>query len=229
MRVSQIVSAVSWKHAVGEVLLIVVGISIALSVDSWWQGQQERQEEDVMLSQVLATLRSDRAALATISTDVQNRASLLTELQRHLERELPYADSLTFNLRALRRWQTSTVSTAAYEDLKGRGLDLVSNQELRWMLIDYFDRQVPLLEDYDRFDQDLTMSYSSTVLQRHLMWSDDVYLPVDYSRMVEDTEFRYMVGHREEIMRQGTVRRYQAILSASDDLIAALEAALADR
>jgi hypothetical protein len=61
------------------------------------------------------------------------------------------------------------------------------------------------------------------------MWSDDVYLPVDYSRMVEDPEFRYMVGHREEIMRQGTVGRYQTILSASDDLISALEAALADR
>ena len=34
-RVSRIVTAVNWRYAVGEVLLIVVGILIALAVADW--------------------------------------------------------------------------------------------------------------------------------------------------------------------------------------------------
>jgi hypothetical protein len=45
MRVSRLVSAPNWRYAIGEILLIVVDVSIALAASSWYEGRLERRNE----------------------------------------------------------------------------------------------------------------------------------------------------------------------------------------
>jgi hypothetical protein len=49
MRVSRLVSAPNWRYAVGEVVLIVVGVTIGLAASSWYEGRQERRDELLVL------------------------------------------------------------------------------------------------------------------------------------------------------------------------------------
>ncbi len=49
----------NWKYAFGEVLLIVVGVSIALAASSWYENRQLRGVEISALAQLQATLRED--------------------------------------------------------------------------------------------------------------------------------------------------------------------------
>ena len=39
----------NWKYAIGEVLLIVTGITVTLAVDAWYGERQERNEEANLL------------------------------------------------------------------------------------------------------------------------------------------------------------------------------------
>ena len=59
MRGSRIVSALNWRYAVGEVLLIVIGVSIALAANSWWEDRKAREEELAMLAQLKSALEVD--------------------------------------------------------------------------------------------------------------------------------------------------------------------------
>ena len=59
MRVSRIFAAANWRHAVGEVFLIVVGVSIALAASSWYEDLQLRDDEAAALAELQATLRED--------------------------------------------------------------------------------------------------------------------------------------------------------------------------
>lgn len=66
MRLNRLVRSVSWKHAFGEVLLIVIGITIALAVNSWWEDQQDRRSEDLILRQLHAALQADLIDLEAV-------------------------------------------------------------------------------------------------------------------------------------------------------------------
>lgn len=59
MPVSRIIRATNWKYAVGEVFLIVVGITLALMATSWYENWQERRYESLVLGQLKVALESD--------------------------------------------------------------------------------------------------------------------------------------------------------------------------
>ena len=222
MRVVKLFHVIDWKSAIAELVLIVLGISIALGVDSWWENRQVYGEEVSLLNQILTTLQEDRQSLQETLGGVTDRAERLTVLENHLIDKLPYDDSLMDNFLALRVWQTSHVRKAPYESLKARGLDIVSNRELRLLLINYYDSEVPRLEGRDKTDRDLTLAYSSSVLQKHILWVGDSYTPVDYELMLKDPEFRYMLTHKAILIRLGTSPSYEQMIERTDQLIAAL-------
>ena len=61
-------------YAVGEILLVVIGILIALQVDTWNQWRQERQMEQVVLRQ----LRDDfQANLAQLDQKMRMRKAII--------------------------------------------------------------------------------------------------------------------------------------------------------
>jgi hypothetical protein len=56
---------VKWKHVIGELLLIVVGVLLALAVNNWNTTRQTRREELSLLKQLRASLAIDLANLRT--------------------------------------------------------------------------------------------------------------------------------------------------------------------
>ena len=39
------IATINWKYGLGELALIIVGVSIALAANSWYQNEVERQLE----------------------------------------------------------------------------------------------------------------------------------------------------------------------------------------
>ena len=47
------------KYAIGEIILVVIGILIALQINNWNQDRLDRNFETVMLKEVKSSLESD--------------------------------------------------------------------------------------------------------------------------------------------------------------------------
>lgn len=121
------------RYALGEILLVVIGILIALQVNTWNEWRQERQEEQVVLRQ----LRDDyRANLAQLDQKIRMRGYILNASQFILHSidhpESARRDSLIGNLSIL---LIDPTFDPIENDLSSNGdLRLITNQKLKRML-----------------------------------------------------------------------------------------------
>ena len=147
MRPSRIISAANWKYALGEVLLIVVGVSIALAASSWYENRQLRVVEISALAQLQATLREDLDRITgrydTIGRVNQGIASFVD----HIETGNLKQAEITSGIGSIGRFVTLNIRNGPYETLKGRGLDLISNQSLRVKITSLYEDEIPNLVD----------------------------------------------------------------------------------
>jgi hypothetical protein len=95
MRLGQPGSSLPWKRLLAEFAVIVVGVLIALAVDSWWERHQERNQAEQYLQQLLADFQeTERRLRATIAEDTKRRDRVNLVISRALRGPLPPADSL---------------------------------------------------------------------------------------------------------------------------------------
>ena len=81
----RMISAPNWRYAVGEVVLIVVGVTIALAGTSWYEGRQERRDEILVLQQLRQTLSEDIVEIESIWESTRQREQNIMALLDHLE------------------------------------------------------------------------------------------------------------------------------------------------
>lgn len=118
-------------YAFGEVVLVVIGILIALLINSWYTDIQQRKIEKKYLTEIRNNLLSD---LVDIDFNLNfNKARLKSNkvVLQFLNREIPYSDSLTFHLANIMYTTRTLANTSAYENVKSRGLEIISNDSLR--------------------------------------------------------------------------------------------------
>jgi hypothetical protein len=140
-RSARILEFVSLKQGIAEVALIFVGISLALAADGWNDRRLDREDETELLIEIAASLRNDLGKIETDLSYVEEKDAHLERLENHIQSGQPYDDDLARSFSYVRTWQTSRLNTAAFEALKSRGLDVVSDRALRISLIDFFRHQ----------------------------------------------------------------------------------------
>lgn len=77
-----------FKYAIGEILLVVIGILIALGVNNWNEKRKEKNKEVVYLNRLMSNLSYD----VSLYKQIMQRDSLLLESMTNLE------DGLTSNV-----------------------------------------------------------------------------------------------------------------------------------
>ena len=110
-------------YALGEIVLVVFGILIALWISNWNEQQKVREFEREMLAQVRSNLVMDRDNLSGI---IINAKRAIRSSNKILALE-PYS--------------------TPPDSLKSKGLDQVSNKELRLLLGTYYDNVVYAIRD----------------------------------------------------------------------------------
>ncbi|WP_165764783.1 DUF6090 family protein [Winogradskyella aurantia] len=129
-----------FKYAIGEIILVVIGILIALQINNWNETRKERAFELEMLRSFKTSLTTD---LADINYNIaKHQASLLacdSILELMTSSNQIHEDALS-ELFAKAFFVTRFVySSSAFESLKAKGVNIISNQKLRKKIIDVYD------------------------------------------------------------------------------------------
>lgn len=135
-----------FKYAIGEIVLVVVGILIALQINNWNQQRLKSNQE----YKLLLELRTD---LEITQNELKQDISNLDSVYGITENLIKYLDTInqanydkddykrsfmaaTFNFKLYPR-------TIAFENLKSLGIELVQNDSIRNLILDIFDRRLP--------------------------------------------------------------------------------------
>ena len=186
-------------YALGEIVLIVVGILIALQINDWAEDRNDRRFERKTLTQIRTNLQADHAELTAI---LENRRVAVQSIDRILAIEDPESpdDNLKTWLADVMQFDRFYSISNAYEVLKSRGLDIVRDDGLRTTLGVYYDswaREIQLhnkdietgfishwvpviIADIDEFDWDvLAKPYDATALLNDVKFVSTLKLEQD--------------------------------------------------
>lgn len=128
-------------YAVGEILLVVVGILIALQVNTWNEGKENRRKERAFYQSILADLESDQQNLEGLTKFYQNRIDHLTWLLTMVRNPDLAVDPAIFgkHTEPLYYNESAISFNAAFEASKNTGaFDRFSNKNLIKQLVEYY-------------------------------------------------------------------------------------------
>lgn len=132
----------SWQGALGEILLIFVGISLALVFENWNEDRRTRSQERAFVGQILDDLRRTRDELTRDDFPALRVQALAhDDIVTSVYGAGPIdTDSLTRSFtRLIAHGSVLYPQTAAYESLKSTGVDLIEDDSLRMAITGFFE------------------------------------------------------------------------------------------
>jgi hypothetical protein len=180
-----------FRYAIGEILLVVIGILIALQIDNWNEWRKERVKEQEVLSELKENLQRNIEDLNDTMEQARRFNASRTITFSALENNLPYHDSLAVHfLFAGLTITKPTISRSGYEMLQNQGYDIITSIKLRKEIVQLFEgtyatyeRKLssgnvdPLVEDMTRYFRKYFKLVNSPPYRR---------VPLDYSELIRD-------------------------------------------
>jgi len=128
-------------YAVGEILLVMIGILLALQVNNWNEGRKDRILEKEVLIALKQTLESNitivEGRVKYFNTALESGKIIIAVI----DSKLPYNDSLGFHFsRAVNGYGgADVISAVGYEALKSGGFGLIMNTPLKNDILELFE------------------------------------------------------------------------------------------
>ena len=138
-----------FKYAIGEIVLVVIGILIALQINNWNEQKKLKVQEVEALTEIISdlTINNNQFNLALNSKNrrgnIGNTLSSLHIIIDHLKSKEVYHDSLDKHIGIL-NYSLNYINykTSGYESLSSMGLDLIKNSKLRSEIGEYFTSSI---------------------------------------------------------------------------------------
>jgi len=230
MRIFGTAKEFNWKYAVGEVLLIVVGVSIALATNSWYENRQLRSDEIAALTQLQATLREDLKGITRTHETMGRINQEISLFVSVIESDQSNKYDLTKGIRSNTRFVTLHPSNGPYESLKARGIDLISNKSLRTTITSLYEDEIPNLVEDSIIDRQLVREIMlPAILEWAWLDSTDNWIPKDTVAEGWRSDLATLGRHRARTLNRFYLPSFERTIELMREALADIDAELTQR
>jgi hypothetical protein len=142
-----------FKYAIGEIVLVVIGILIALQINNWNENRKLRKEEKQILTILKTEYLYNRLELNRSIGKAERMYQRSDSLLNMYQEEINEYDEIKLKrlIRSLISYPTFDPSNGALNDLIGSGrLNIIQNELLRLRLSQWFGMLQDVKEDEQR-------------------------------------------------------------------------------
>jgi hypothetical protein len=181
------------RYAIGEIVLVVIGILIALSINNWNENQKQYRLEINLLTEMKENLLNDLEDIRhNIEEDIETMYSNKLILN-HIENGFPYEDSLSVHFGRLPRTSIMVVNNSAYENLKSIGFNLIGNDLLRRRITNLYSARYEYIDDVNinannKIIWDLLHPMLLNIIDSNVVLEDAI--PTDFESLQNNAEFK---------------------------------------
>ena len=134
-----------FRYAIGEIILVVIGILIALQVNNWNNNINSRNEEKMAILEIYQSLKFEFEDVIPYQV---NRSKILeqgiTTFLNLREEKVTISDTVFERLwDEINMGSRFTYESGPFEAVKNRGLNLISNDSVRAMLVNLYETTFP--------------------------------------------------------------------------------------
>ena len=211
-------------YALGEILLVVIGILIALQVNNWNEQRKDRVAEQKILIGLLEDLAVNMDRLNNDISLEQRTIRQARKIIQHLDERKPYDPSLDVVFSEAVYSPDIIIASSSYESLKLKGIDIVQNELLKKKIVQLFDvNYIHLIAETVRLENQFWPSSVLPMIHKHFRETEFRKLtPTNYEALMEDTTYKNMVMHRVHFRKLALDLKSQA-LKDTEELIRLIE------
>jgi hypothetical protein len=195
-------------YAIGEIVLVVIGILIALQINNQNEYRKERAEEIKMLENFKTTIKGDFNEVSGFSKAFDETDRAIYYLLKHMEGNLEYNDSLKTHFRQTTALFSPKIDQEVFATLSSTDLNIISNDNLKNEIISYYsfakrvfdvrmNRYANIMEDASKniFSSRFNELWGNT-------WDDPHYIdnlqhktmtPKNYEELKKDEEYLFFL------------------------------------
>lgn len=151
------------KYAIGEIVLVVIGILIALQINNWNELNKERANEKIILNEIRDNLKFDLKDFESNIANLQNKAISSKSILKILESNSDYNDSIGYFFFYLKTYPHFSNKSNGYNLLQSKGLDIIQNDSIRKSITDLYEDRYQYLKTYEKERIDYNNSLENKV------------------------------------------------------------------
>ena len=123
-------------YAIGEIILVVIGILIALQINNWNENRKLKGEEIKLLQNFKSSIETDTLRMNSYINLFSKVEKTINRIDLHLETDLPYNDSLNFAFSTAIFWPS--IDQEIFATLTSTDLNNISNDSLKKEITTYY-------------------------------------------------------------------------------------------
>jgi hypothetical protein len=218
------------KYAIGEIVLVVIGILIALSINNWNEERQIKIEE---ISHLLELKTNLEVTLDNFKNDTLFNSKSIEQLRKieyYVAQDLPYSKDLDAAFAMFGNWQSPYPISTAYTTLKTKGLDIISNKVLRNKIVHIYEYEFVILSrDYDQGEWKI-IEVANQFLYKHIKAKNSKQNagPNDFENLKTENQFSNIVS-KIISQREFGINHYRRIMKVIESLIQSISDELNSR
>ncbi len=128
-----------FKYALGEIVLVVIGILIALQINNWNEGRKELGKGFEIMKEIRENLEFNNEEF---NKEIEEEKSVIHSIDivlQNLKLNQGNHDSLGFHFLNVAYWPTFVKKSSGYENLKSHGVEIIRSVALRKAIIDLYE------------------------------------------------------------------------------------------
>ena len=207
-------------YAIGEVLLVMVGILLALFVNNKNEDRKRTNKSIEIVQEIKGNLESNTKQF---QQEIELEKSVISSIDIVLDnvRETKiYHDSLDKHFHLCGFWPTSTWETSGYESLKSQGIELIESEKLRKGIIELYELKYSEISEIVRNSEGYSYSTLIPTLSELFLFEkstvDQLYTeyeakPFDYGDILNSNKLQGILSFWRLMRVVGTGLRENAI------------------
>ncbi len=179
------------KYAVGEIVLVVIGILIALQINNLNTEKSNRLKEKEALTEIFLDLKSDNEQLIKLKNKEREIVRIIDSLSLEYRQRGRFTnDTIHVYLGKAMRENRPKFVTTAYDVLISSGIGLIRDKEIRYDIATYYGRDIPIIE---RDGNDIYQEWYDVILPiirkqaDHWVWGE-ILVPYSIDSIFENIE-----------------------------------------
>lgn len=218
-------------YAVGEILLVIIGILIALSLNNLNTEKDLRHKEFLLLQEVRSNLQANLDQFDSNIIWQKNRIKDIEKIIEYSEKDKLWNDSLGIAVKYFDFPEEFFINYSGYESLKSLGLDIISSDSLRNAITRLYEQIYKLIEI--RNNQYGQVFYSARKPFLHKNFSYDLdkntMIPNDPIAILNNQEFTNIVSQRKGIKdyvigsNQWSIQETKQVIESIDEHLKKIE------
>lgn len=178
-------------YAIGEIVLVVIGILIALQINNWNEQRKAKEIEKEILIQFKEDLKGDITSIDRVEYWMEKVIASSKIVVSHLKAKRSWNDSLAIHFDLWNDFDQLSLNSAAITNLKSRGVELIKNNSLRNRIINLYDQTYFYIQKSNDFfrEDHIHMTYKKYLEHFEPIEWRKAAIPSDYQKLLEDKEF----------------------------------------